>query len=82
MEKGGEADAFFLVLFNQFLFSSIRMDICYLLSASHVTFFFFSKLLRFVCKIFQYIVSFMESWREFFYDRIEQDRSKFHLEKG
>lgn len=40
MEKGGEADAFFLVLFNQFLFSSIRMDICYLLSASHVTFFF------------------------------------------
>lgn len=80
MEKGGEADAFLLVLFNQSLFSS--MDICYLLSASHVTFFFFSKLLRFVCKIFQYIVSFMESWREFFYGRIEQDRSKFHLEKG
>lgn len=45
--------------------------------------FFFSKLLRFVCKIFPiYIVSFMESWREFFYGRIEQDRSKFHLEKG
>lgn len=38
MEKGGEADAFLLVLFNQSLFSS--MDICYLLSASHVTFFF------------------------------------------
>lgn len=67
---------FYLINLSFLPYEMDTYDICYLLSASH---FFFLKI---VCKIFQYIVSFMESWREFFYGRIEQDRSKFHLEKG
>lgn len=70
-------------LFYLINFSFLPYEWIFVICSQQATLlFFFSKLLRFVCKIFQYIVSFMESWREFFYGRIEQDRSKFHLEKG